>query len=91
MVEQMIRRVVPALGVLLLLLLVAVSIVAAERGDVAERPPVVILLSGREGEGLALRWPFSWAERERPVEEIAELAGDHGGDATAGSAGWSIH
>jgi len=41
----MIRRVAPALGSLLLLLLVAVSGVAAERGEIGERPPVVILLS----------------------------------------------
>jgi arylsulfatase A-like enzyme len=41
----MARRVAPALGTPLLLLLVAVSAVAAERGEIGERTPVVILLS----------------------------------------------
>jgi predicted AlkP superfamily pyrophosphatase or phosphodiesterase len=45
MVEELTRRVAPALGVLLLLLLFAGPGVAVERGDIAERAPVVILLS----------------------------------------------
>jgi arylsulfatase A-like enzyme len=45
MVEELNRRVVPALGILLLLLLFAGPGVAAERGGTANGDPVVILLS----------------------------------------------
>lgn len=45
MVVELTRRVIPAVGVLLLLLLFTGSGLAVDRGDIAESPPVVILLS----------------------------------------------